>query len=416
MITIGIITRMLSAGGTECVIAQLSKIWKNIGYRVVFLTARPQGNNEFPHACDARQEIDLDAASEDEIRDTMTRHGIHIVVFNDGWNNKRFTRNVEMFYQMGIKSVCINHHAFSNWAFFLNNHEDFFKDAVKGCITALVCVNPVQALWWHHRGFRTVYIPNPVAIQPSVSNTYKHGKTLVWLGRPLDIGKRLPLMLSLFEDIRKRVPGVELIVVGQLTELLRKDLLRNLSTECKDAVTLFGYTSDAAEILAKASVQVITSLLEVTSPQVLLEAAVLGVPTVMFELPVCFDSTRENGVIQVPEGEHQVFVDHVVQLLNDPAYAQNLSERALVWGQSLKYRDLNTPWSELFQTVLDHDEAFFSRNMASVLRAENYALAMREVCRSEHYFVTHYFHILNVYQRMNLWVRCFCKKLHLRWC
>ena len=414
MITIGIATRMLRVGGTERVIARLSCIWQEGGYRIVLLTAMQPEPEEYPHACEVRQQFDFETATCEEVEDLIKRHRIDLMIFNGGWNNRNFGLQVSFLHALGTRTICINHHAFSNWAFFLNNADDFYKDEVKGCIDALVCVNPIQALWWRCRGFKAVYIPNPVAILLPVSNSYKHGKNLVWIGRPLDIGKRLPLMLMLLGEILKKEPETHLIIAGEITEKRQKELLESVGLGDRNNISFAGYVSNTLDIMSKASVHVLTSVLEVTAPQVLLESAVLGIPTVMFELPVCFDAIREHGAIQIHEGENHKFVNAVIEIMRNPGLAQELSDKAYRWGQLLGQRDLQSSWKSLFEAVLTRDDGFFERSMRDVENIENYERALKEVCRSEKYFVAHYFHILKAYTRFQLWKNILANKLRFR--
>jgi glycosyltransferase involved in cell wall biosynthesis len=406
MKTLGIICRTLSTGGTERVIACLSHVWSKLEYRIIFITQKEPTNADFDHVCEKRYVLSgID--SDRQLQRILKENQVEIIIYNGGWNNKYFRTQLRDIRACGPKTIYINHTSQSNWTFFLQNIGDFFKNDVIQYLDRMVCVNPVQALFWHNQNVPVSYIPNPETFL-SVSPVYNwKSKVVVWIGRPKDPGKRLEDAIKIFAEVKKKVPEAVLRVIGDIDVTLKqKYTLQAKRNGINDSVAFLGYCTDLSSHLSQATLHIMTSIVEV-DPMVLKEVSAYGVPTVMFELPMCFEATMDNGVVQVQEGNLEGFAQEVSSLLLNRSYAEQLSDASLVWYRKRLCLDIKGQWKNLFDQLsglkcYPKTEVFETIDM--------YRLLVREFCRSERFFVVSHFWKVQLFSSyIERWV--FLKKL-----
>lgn len=386
--TIGVFTIMLSNGGTERVIAKLSRIWTKEGHKVVFLTESQPEKTDFPHECVAREyasEGDWKIGDADRLKE---KYSFDLVVFNGGWNNSWVPPILCRFKELRIRTMVILHHAFNCWAFGGANVGDFSKEQLLSHLDCLVCVDKIQALWWSHRHPCVAYVPNPcgVEIDDVDAGVEKTGNNrIIWVGRATDWGKRINLAMDVFHEVRKNIPNSIMTVVGPLRK----------GWNCKEAgIEFTGYVQNASAFMQKAAVHLVTTLWEVTVPQVILEARAMGVPTVAFDLPVL---RGEDGVYL---GKNTVEVsEQIVKVLAEPSkYRIDEKTRLLV---GVRNEDASIRWKELFSVFESGELAIYlakkSREYATV---EQYAKLVDEIQRSEKFLAENYMPVL---QRIRCW-------------
>lgn len=278
---IGVFTIMLRNGGTERVVAQLSRIWTALGHNIVFFTLEQRHESDFPHECVAREYAAGGCWKADDVERLQKKYALDLVIVNGGWNNDWVCPVLCRFKELNVRTLTILHHAFNNWAFSGCNIGDFDKEELLVHLDCLICVDKMQALWWSRRHPCVAYMPNPVSIASMPDSCCKRsGKanhSIVWVGRVGDVGKRVNLAIEVFREVRKKTPDATMTVVGALPK----------GWKCNDpGIICMGYVPNCHEHVQSAAVHLLTTLWEVTVPQVVLEATAMGVPTVAFDLPV----------------------------------------------------------------------------------------------------------------------------------
>ena len=319
---IGVFSPILRSGGTEKVIAKLSFVWTALRHEVVFFTYSKPEPVEFEHECIARECKPEGRWNVGDAKNYQNKYHLDLVVFNGGLNDLYVPPMSTYFRGYGVRTMVIVHHAMNNWAFSGCNAEDFDKDDLFGQLDCLVCVDRIQALWWSRRFDNVFYIPNPVSIdlnrnaQIRVAPQHK----LVWVGRADDWGKRVELAIEAFRLIRAKVPDATLSIIG----LKPKGKLVEYP-----GLEYVGRVQNTRPYLEDAAVNLVTTLWEVTVPQVVLEAGAMGVPTVAMDLPVLRGHGLDGigGVVLARNVEDMS--EKVVDLLQDGAKRRELGAAAI---------------------------------------------------------------------------------------
>lgn len=308
--------RSLNGGGAERVAVQLATLWTDMGHDVVLMTQFPPAEREFECRYAAREQVRLaPSGNAPKFADLKSRYELDAVVFNDAINGEWFVDAIISAKKAGLRVIIINHHTANNWMYGCGNTQELFMDDVLAKADAMVCVDRMWALWWKYRGVKSVFIQNPVCIEPrNTPNTRKGGialvkgvdeaveklrekKRIVWMGRLGDALKRPALAIEVFAKLVCELVsgGVEelptLTMLGacdKATEKRLRKLFNSLTPSLLHAstITFPGFVTDVGEYLAKADAHLFTSATEVTVPQVVLEAQAAGVETIAFDMPV----------------------------------------------------------------------------------------------------------------------------------
>ena len=382
---IGVFTNMLCNGGTERVIAKLSCIWTALHHNVVFFTAASPHENEFPHQCIARELVGVEFYLMDDIKKMQDKYALDIIVVNGGWNNPSIVPLLGWFKELGVKTMVILHHAMNNWAFSGGNAGDFDKNNLFEHLDCLVCVDKIQALWWSRRFSNVFYIPNPVAIaeNSSVCERSVRSNALVWVGRASDWGKRVELAIEAFKLIRAKVPDATLSIIG----LKPKGKLVELP-----GLEYVGLVQDTRPYLEMAAVNLVTTLWEVTVPQVVLEAGAVALPTVAMDLPVLkvhgqCGSDGIGGLILAKDVKDMA--EKAVSLLKN-------KDRRLTLGAAAKkdvekradLKVVGTRWAGLFNAIVKNRIADYAKEIKGEYETMDVANALiDEIQRSEKFIV-----------------------------
>ena len=381
---IGIFTIMLRNGGTERVAAQLSRIWTALGHNIVFFTLEQRHENDFPHECIARECAVDGCWKADDVERLQKKYALDLVIVNGGWNNDWVCPVVCRFKELNVRSLAILHHAFNNWAFSGCNIGDFDKEELLAHLDCLVCVDKIQALWWSRRHSCVAYMPNPCGVDAGVDiaesgRPRKH--RIVWVGRANDWGKRLNLAIDVFRLVRKKIPDAALMVVGALPKRWK----------CNEPGIVFtGYLPSAIKAMQSASVHLVTTLWEVTVPQVVLEARAIGILTVSFDLPVL---RNEEGICLGKDSAE------VSDLIVDILVKRHWAETSRL--DTDRNEDIGRRWKELLAMLESGNlTAYLTEKSHEYVNVEQYEKLIDEVQRSEKFIAETHFPTL---QRVRRW-------------
>ncbi len=154
-------------------------------------------------------------------------------------------------------------------------------------------------------------------------------KVVIWAGFPVSF-KRVPLLLAVFRRVMDMEPEARLLVVGDMSG--SKDDIPGIVARLglQDAAVLTGFVPHA-ELPAYygiADLYLMTSSYE-GIPRVLMEASAAALPMVAFDRVGVKEVITDgvNGHL-LAEGDVDGMAQTVVRLLNDPAQARRLGERA----------------------------------------------------------------------------------------
>lgn len=146
--------------------------------------------------------------------------------------------------------------------------------------------------------------------------------------------KRMDLVVRAAAGLREAMPDLQWFVAGEGP--LRGDL-EQLIADLEAPVTLLGHRQDVPDLLAACDVAVSSASWE-GQPVWLQEALVCGAAVVATDVGGTAALLEEAGVL-VPFGDGRALVAAVRAVAEDPAYAQELRERALARAKTLPQED-----------------------------------------------------------------------------
>lgn len=396
--------RSLTKGGAERVAAALSTIWTDLGHEVILLSRMPPSENEYGCKCAGREVCEIGQFSRTFLRKLHDRYMFDVVVFNDALANDWFD---EVFRLVGelkdVKRVVISHHPFSNWMYTLNCKCDFLKTELLKEADALVAVDAIHALWWHLRGCRALFIPNPFAVGFKRVAEYKPSHSIMWMGRIFDSCKQFNIALKVFQEVAKSDAEATFTVLGELAGNDRKRLMRQIPNFLRDRVLLKGFIARPESELSKAGLYMFTSNSEATIPQVVLETLSIGLPIVAFDIPDLGALSENDGIVKIPEGDGMVenMARVSTSLLNNPERLVTLSANAL---RAMEYRRSSSPtvelWGDLFSSLKNGKLDELAREKERMfVNGDTYDRMAREFWHAGAYFLKNYLPDLQAFRK-----------------
>jgi phosphatidylinositol alpha-mannosyltransferase len=168
--------------------------------------------------------------------------------------------------------------------------------------------------------------------------------SILFLGRP-EPRKGLTVLVEAFNELRNRIPGVSLTLVGTSEEQLRALFPRNATdtTERLKGIKALGSLQEHAKIeqMAKAEVMCAPSLGGESFGIVLTEAMAVGLPVVASDIrgyrAVLGDGA--NGVL-VPPNDAKALENALYTTLSNPALRERLSEDGIKRAQRYSWENV----------------------------------------------------------------------------
>ena len=190
-----------------------------------------------------------------------------------------------------------------------------------------------------------LYRPTGVPVDPD--------PLIVWLGR-VEPYKNLDQLIEALPEIRRRVPGARLAVVGSGSGL---DAARNLSRRLglDNCVEFAGFVESQRKVdfLCRAHVMVNISEKEGWGLTVI-EGNACGTPTVASNVPGLRDSVvdGETGLL-VPYQDREALVGAVTRILKEPVLRETMSRRCLGWASRFHWHQAADDFEAVLDAVVD---------------------------------------------------------------
>ena len=154
--------------------------------------------------------------------------------------------------------------------------------------------------------------------------------TLIYVGR-LKKSKRVHHILKAFSMIRDEIPSTRLWIVGSGDDSYEAHLKRHIYRRRIEGVIFWGRVSEdkKMELMKKAHLILVASVREGWGI-IVMEAAAMGTPAVVYNVPGLRDSVRhqETGIVTI-QNRPQDLSEEVVRLLRSSQELTRLSSRAL---------------------------------------------------------------------------------------
>lgn len=193
---------------------------------------------------------------------------------------------------------------------------------------------------------------NPVFFETE----YIGGKDIVTLGRLCE-QKNHKLLINAYKKIADKHPDVNLRIYG--AGPLEEELKGFISEmELSDRVFLMGKTMDSQKVLSTAKCFVLSSDYE-GMPNALLEALVVGVPSISTDCPCggprALIDNGKNGIL-VPINDVDAISEALDKLISDVAFAKKLSENAKESSERFKPDIVFGNWKKFVENIVSEVE------------------------------------------------------------
>ncbi len=152
--------------------------------------------------------------------------------------------------------------------------------------------------------------------------------------------------IKVFAVLQKKYPYLKFLLIGE-GEMLEdcKTLAKDL--DIGDAIRFLGYQKDIPKLLSASDIFIFTSLRE-GLPRVIVEASLLKIPVVTFEVEGATE-VLENGTsgFIVPQGNTELLISKAEELILQPALRTSFGENA--YKHVVKYWDMHLMAQQLQQ-------------------------------------------------------------------
>lgn len=201
---------------------------------------------------------------------------------------------------------------------------------------------------------KLIAIPNcvPFEYRMSEEEILQKSKTVLMVGRMADYPKRVSTILQIWSQIEKNERGSDwsLSIVGDGPDL---SVFKQLAIDLKLQRCKFFGRQNPQQFYKEASIFMMTSDFE-GFPMTLVEAQQMGCIPVAYE---SFDSLREvisdksNGYI-VPNGDMTVFVQTLLDIMQDQALRIQLSRKAINDCKSYSQEEICRQWKVNLESLI----------------------------------------------------------------
>lgn len=351
---VGVFYYRMTNGGVERVTSTIVPKWLEKGYKVTLLTEQPATPKDYPMPAEVERVLitpEANAYGENYAaraaawEKAITEGQIDTVV-HEAYFSPLLAWDALMLRSMGVNLVLWSHNLYSMLFRQLSIYT-YPTVAAYRLADRVVVLSTVFAQFWNSFA-PSVYIPNPIHVQPEPSTVDGEKKNVLWVGR-FSPEKRPDEVLEAFSLVAATVPEARFTIVGK-GETEQEDL--RLREEAKrlgigDRVHFAGFHTDVTPFYRDASLFVMTSVYE-GYPLVLSESKCFGVPIVMYDLPYLAQVMDHRGVVTVPQQDVASLAEQVTALLRQEDKRKALSEAAYQAAVDAAGYDFAAAWDELF--------------------------------------------------------------------
>lgn len=332
--TIGLLWDRMDIGGTQNVIKELIKALVCSNYSLVLFLEKPcrSDNAMLDHIkvvyyCSDSIESELSS-----LNTAIKQNHVDIMLCHKA-SHPNFIYTIIMLKFMNINVIGYLHESFYNQILYPersyspDDHASVLRVADK-----IITLSRYDELYHRIQGVDAEYIPNPVKQYPYdsmyPSRFAKVKNKIVVCGRLEDRLKDVNECLYILKEVTDSVPDAQMVFIGDFhsQEALRrfKDLAMKLGVVKNMRIT--GWQKEPERLIAQGAVLLSTSLSE-SFCMVVCEAQALGLPVVMYDLPIA--AAEDNpAIIRVPHGDIRAAAREILALLGNEVQWRKLSSIA----------------------------------------------------------------------------------------
>lgn len=357
--TIGMYYHNLEGGGVETTIQLLTKLYINIGYRVVLISDiqdisdsvnLPEGVSR--HYIPDTTQLGSDAyvTRARALATLITDEKIDILIHH-AWNTSLLPWDMMIAKTYGASVLVYCHSVFSYRELM---GESYFSQVPKvlGLADGLICLSKVDALFWEKFNGNVHIVNNPV--DPSKFNrgvSPLSSKDIIWVGR-LSPEKKPEEALKAFSLVHSRIPKARLKILGSASSDEYMDHLEAMidSLDIEEAVEFYGFTDDVAPAYLNGAVFICTSECE-GYPLALFDSLIFGVPIAMYELPHLSIVENNAAIFSVPFGEAEKLSQKIIELLTLDELRLQAGKAARIYAEEAISFDFVDAWKKIFTSL-----------------------------------------------------------------
>lgn len=357
--TIGLVIDQYFGGGIEKTVSLLIRLFVKNGHRVVLITENYEPKKEFELPSEVIRCVitsRMGKAKEKrlhELTECINSNQIDIMCFHSGYTH------VSTFYDMlhmKLQNVAVVMEVHSAFLPIIveNKNASKFYPYMYNFADKLIVLSNMDKIFWENLGGDCKYIQNPLEDNSDWNETklLKQTNTIVWVGRLVQIPKRILDVIPIMKKVAEKIPNVKLKVVGLPTNPRIYNVLVRLIEENKleNNIKLCGYKADIAGIYKEADLVLMTSASE-SFCNVIMESKIWGIPLVTYELPWLELLKSGEGYIAVKQGDTDAAADAIVNLLINNEMRKQMSVESRKSIESFIKHDVYADWKQVFDDI-----------------------------------------------------------------
>jgi glycosyltransferase involved in cell wall biosynthesis len=362
--TIGMFYHRFYNGGTENIMAVLTDVFGDMGYKVVIFTDDEPNELDYqtrhpyvrvtlpPHG-----EVNNTYAKRAEtLLGALQEHSVDCFVWH-AWMSDLTLWDMLVIKSEGIPFITYTHSCFAFPALTADWLYHYDMPSVFALMDGIVVLSRVDKAYWSTFNSNVHYLNQPLkaSLVKQEVPTPSSNK-LVWVGR-ISYEKNPAALIKIMEKVSKEIPSARLTIVGKAETQEEQEAFANIIAEhgLSEAMPLVGLQKDVDPYYAEASILVSTSIVE-GFLLTILEAKGFGVPCVMYDLPYLETVRNGEGVVAIPLDDSDGFAEQLIDIMRNDARRLELSRAA---KQSLTNylakQDTARDWERVFKSLSDAD-------------------------------------------------------------
>lgn len=378
----------LSIGGAQRVIALLTPMFIELGYKITFITESLEEDFDY----DLPEEVKVITIPSEisvlgtgnycerarKLQGIIDEEKIDVVCYHAA-SSPILLYDLLMFKLNGIKFVAIKHEMFSQYMAYREDRL-YTQEKVFGLLDRLVVLSQDEMNFWNILGIRAEHIDNPMG-EYMLSGKKDEKKYILWLGRLEKIQKQCMDIVLIMKEVVKEVPDAVLKIYGnEVSPGIVDELSRAIKQEKLENNVLYcGYVNEnIAEVYGNASVFLVTSSFESFSLTIF-ESKKSGVPLVTYDMPYLSLLKEKKGYITVENDNTKAAAEAIVKLLKDESLRKCLSQEAKESVAEFNNEKVKHKWKELFNSLSEDVHA-----RSKMYNAEDMEIILRTILYHYH--------------------------------
>ena len=359
--TVGTYYHRMDNGGIQRVIAQIIGEWHELGYNIVLFTDCDPTENDYDlpeyvkrvkiarpsSRCKNTNYIDRGMS----LAKLIDENNVDCMVYHSYFSDVLLYDEC-VCKGMGIPFVIYMHNVFTKFLF--SNEEKFSTVARNSELAdAVVCLSELDKKWWDNFNGNVHVVINPLTFDlTNTTLSLKNNKNILFLGRMEEFSKRPNDAISIAKKVIEKIPEAKLYMVGTTDNKKYMESLQNRINRLhlENSIFLCGYHKDVSEYYNDCSVFLSCSAYE-GFMLTLCEAMSYGLPIVMYKLPYLATTQRNEGIIEVEQGDVSAAADSIVELFKNDDLRSSVGEKGRNFLESLYKIDIKDQWRSIFNSI-----------------------------------------------------------------